>query len=122
MKKTLLLAAALACSGMAQAEIYFCETEKRIGIFPFDSAKEQSKLNYIISTSKGFKETDREDYYGTCKTYTTDEDFKNLICIDADGYNLDTITLDLVHMNFTRVEDQQGTAFVAIGSCTELEL
>ena len=122
MRKTLLLAAALACSGAAQAEIYFCETQKRIAVYQFDSTKEQSMLNYIISTSIGFKETDGEDYYGTCKTYTTDEDFKNLICIDADGYNLDTISLDLVHMNFTRVEDQQGTAYVAIGSCTELEL
>jgi hypothetical protein len=66
MKKTLLLTAALACSGAAQAEIYICEVETVQLNFP---RGEPIEIDYrlragdgasiYIDTSRGFREISR---------------------------------------------------------------
>ena len=124
MKKSLLLAAALACSGVAQAEIYFCQTDKRVNLNRFNPVEDENFGNFIISTSAGFKRTDQDSYYGTCETYVDIEDarFKSLVCTDASPYSLGSMTLDLVNLTFSHINDLQGTVQASVGSCTELEL
>ena len=124
MKKTLLLAAALACSGVAQAEIYLCQADKSVNLNRFNPVEDENFGDFIISTSAGFKRTDRDSYLGTCETYVDTEDarFKSLVCTDADPYSFDSITLDLVSLTFSHIHDLQGSVLASVGSCTELEL
>ena len=100
MKKTLLLAPALACSGVAQAEIYFCQTEKSASV-GFSGVTEEKNLDdFIISTSAGFKNIDQESYRGTCDTHTDaeDKDIKSLICTVAKPWIFEAMTLWLKGM------------------------
>lgn len=78
MKQTLLTVVALACSGVTQAEIYFCATNSTTLIFtntgtgniisqePNGSERE---LNFVIDTEKGFRPMEVENslYQGACE-------------------------------------------------------
>ena len=124
MKKTLLLAAALACSGVAQAEIYFCQTDKSVNMNRSTLVEDDNLGDFIISTSAGFKRTDQDSYLGTCETYVDKEDarFNVLACTDAGPYSVYSMTLDLVNLNFSHIQDHSGLLLASVGICTELEL
>ena len=121
MKKTLLLAAALACSGVAQAEIYFCQVEQSGLVNSFKVQSDGFKHKYIISTSVGFKQTTRESYDGVCETYV-DESAKSLVCTNIKPWFSEFLTLDLSNMLFNHITTSQGVGVLAAGSCTEVEL
>jgi hypothetical protein len=55
MKKTLLLAAALACSGAAQAETFVCDTEVKADLGGVNMIFRESEFQnqYVIDTEKG---------------------------------------------------------------------
>ena len=74
MKKTLLLAAALACSGAAQAEVWVCEQIQRATVyasFAFASNGKKPSASFaqtsslIVDTEKGIKISD--SYNGSCQ-------------------------------------------------------
>ena len=122
MKKTLLLAAALTCSGVAQAEIYFCQAEQSVLVNSFRVDSDGFKHKYIISTSVGFKQTTVESYYGVCETYV-DESAKTLICTRIKPWFSEFLALDLSNLLFTHSTTfQAGQAVLEAGSCTEVEL
>ena len=79
MKKTLLLAAALACSGVAQAEQFICTAEKRTSLsidqsaaYDFLELGIKSSI-YLADTSRGYKllSNDETEFVGSCSATPT---------------------------------------------------
>ena len=75
MKKTLILAAALVCSGVAQAEQFICTPERRTSLsYNQSSATNFLELGikapiYLVDTSRGFKllsNSDETEFIGVC--------------------------------------------------------
>jgi len=75
MKKTLLLAAAVVCSGVVQAEQFICTPERRTSLsYNLSSATNFLELGmkvpiYLVDTSRGFKlisNNDESEFMGVC--------------------------------------------------------
>ena len=136
MKKTLLLAAALACSGVAQAEIYFCSTN---GI-AFVEAKEwyesrgfassrspngaQEASNFVIDTGKGFRGATEENsqYKGSCHTLDEDNYGIRTTCISESNFVIESIYIreELGEIPFTYSHHHIGNSVrSSAGICTK---
>lgn len=85
MKKTLLLAAALACSGVVQAEIYLCKSEANADVEWLGANNSgQDDVELIVNTDQGFRYRDSDKGYGgdcatggrfvVCEELEADED------------------------------------------------
>ena len=78
MKKTLLLAAALACSGVAQAEIYTC-TSTTAAVWNTSGFRREimTPRTWIVDSTKGVRyptyEGTASEYTGKCKLGATSE-------------------------------------------------
>jgi hypothetical protein len=75
MKKTLLLAAVLACSGVVQAEQFICTSERRTSLSYNQSSATNflelgiKDLIYFVDTSRGFKlisNNNESEFMGVC--------------------------------------------------------
>ena len=89
MKKTLLLAAALVCSGVAQAEQFICTPERRTSL-SYNQSYATNFLElgikapfYLVDTSRGFKllsNSDEFEFIGVCSE--SKNSLSILICED----------------------------------------
>ena len=116
MKKTLLLAVALACSGMAQAEIWFCESNGGVALDRFGDTSDFPWLtSFIVDSDQGFKSIGNDfwttDYYaGECVfSELGNSGEQSLICPDKNPAGLTTLTIILD-------EDQEETFFTWISN------
>ena len=68
MKKTLLLAAALACSGVAQAAVYSCTIEAEINMSSPEGATSEWPAGrmFFVDTEKGYRVEAANFWSGSC--------------------------------------------------------
>ena len=119
MKKTLLLAVALAYSGMAQAEIWFCESNGGVALNRFGDKSDFPWLtSFIVDSDQGFKSIgsvswSRDYYRGECVfTELGGSGEQSLKCLEKNPAGLTTLTIILD-------EDQEGTFFTWISTFWE---
>ena len=135
MKKTLLLAAALACSGVAQADVYFCDTKIWAHVYPSGEIdKAETNDQYVVSSDLGFKWTraKEDEYKGSCsfqthiQTFPTGEgEIKLLKCTDNTSIFLEefVITTDDIDGNnypFSYVTNFFDSISIWSGTCTKI--
>ena len=125
MKKTLLLAVALACSGVARAETYVCTSlygdvivnEKSIGI-------NISGETFIADIDKGLRSptydgTD-ELYSGECDKYDVLASGDGFSCTSKFGDSVKAILINIADLTFTASSLYRDNARVYSGKCVEI--
>ena len=126
MKKTLLLAVALACSGAAQADSFFCETvgwssTNQSGAYTGDVDE-----IWIVDSDKGWKLAGTDDYEGVCE-YIKLGERDVLECKNTEGPFLSgdilryefTIWLGSTN-DFVKLNRYSGSVDAYSGRCTEI--
>jgi hypothetical protein len=126
MKKTLLLAAALACSGVAQAEIFFCETMGWSATSQDHTFTAEVDEIWIVDSDKGWKLTGKDDYEGVCE-YLKLGSREVLECKYADDPHLSgdifryEFTIWLGSANeFVKLNRYAGSVDAYSGRCTKI--
>jgi hypothetical protein len=122
MKKTLLLAAALACSGVAQAETYVCTStygdkivlEKSLGT-------DESGATFIADIDKGLRSptydgTDKL-YSGECGKYDVLASGDGFSCTSKFGDSVKAILINISDLTFTGSSLYRDNARVYSGNC-----
>ena len=122
MKKTLLLAAALACSGVAQAENYICDGKVGSVIEMDKVTVSLVDADFLISTTAGFKRTGPNQIYsGKCQMESADDNSVNaIICNHFSPFAADLIMMNLESLRFTRTLTFAGNSYVWTGQCSEI--
>ena len=133
MKKTLLLAAALACSGVAQAEIFSCTSTYGAAITRDTLINAPiANQSWIADTTRGLRVPDLgpdentvvKDYAGECEVTFRDEGFLSATCVVTGlGPVTDThiIKIDrLPNGIFFSASMLRLTNFSYAGFCTEI--
>ena len=130
MKKTLLLAAALACSGAAQAEIVSCTSTYGAAITR-DTLVGAPIVNksWIVDTTRGLRVPDEsnevvKDYAGECEVTFRDEGFLSATCVVTGlGPVTDTHTIKIDRLPngiFFTASMLRLANFSYAGFCTEI--
>ena len=135
MKKTLLLAAALACSGVAQADVYFCETKGWANVSSSGEInKGEPNDQYVVNSDLGFKWTraKEDEYKGSCsfqthiQTFPTgEEEIKLLKCTDSTSIFLEEFVISTDERDgnsypFSYVTNSFDSISVWSGTCTKI--
>lgn len=119
MKKTLLLAAALACSGVTQAETYVCTST--YGIFTnFEKTLDSSQSTWIADTSEGLRRPNgggaEKSYVGECEKNSD----THLACSSKTESRIDTILINTTNLTFTTSTLMIDNVWTHSGKCVEI--
>ena len=135
MKKTLLLAAALACSGVAQADVYFCDTKIWAHLYPSKKKKKgEPDDQFVVNSDLGFKWTraKEDEYIGSCsfqthiqKFPTGEGEIKLLKCTNSasiypEEFVISTGERDGNSYPFSKVTNFFDSISVSSGTCTKI--
>lgn len=126
MKKTLLLVAALACSGVAQAVSFVCETTASVEANPLGAFISEVDEIWIVDSDKGWKLTGENNYQGVCESIRLGER-DSLECKNTEGpflsgdiyRNVFTIWLGSTN-DFVKLKRYAGGVNASSGRCTEI--
>ena len=129
MKKTLLLAAALACSGVAQADVYFCTSLQyaeahlkntiTISDQEFDGDNyDRDTFSAIIDTEKGVSTPNYNLYKGEC---IQDDNFVKCENEDELFDTFDRLVINKEKRTFTEIHQDYNSAvgFSISGTCVK---
>tara|TARA_B110000091_G_C13558055_1_gene367309 strand:- start:176 stop:577 length:402 start_codon:yes stop_codon:yes gene_type:complete len=132
MKKTLLLAAALACSGVAQAEIWQCNSTHASSISDYGMpllSQEYAQGEWLVDTNQGLLRGEeesiglfRQEFEGTCNTYKEKFIRCEVSSLKEDAVILSILIVDTVWSKYSYSSiGIQHTAGVnsQIGTCTK---
>jgi len=119
MRKTLLLTAALACSGVAQAETYVCTST--YGIFT-DAKKilDSTQSTWIADTSECIRrhngDAPEKSYVGECEKNSD----THLACSSITESRIDTILINTTYLTFTGATLMYDSVWARSGKCVEI--
>jgi hypothetical protein len=124
--KKILLAAALACSGMTQADSFFCETGGWSSTHQSGAYTADVDEIWIVDSDKGWKLTGTDDYEGVCE-YIKLGERDALECKNTEGPFLSgeifryefTIWLGSTN-DFVKLNRHSGSVDAYSGRCTEI--
>ena len=119
MRKTLLLTAALAYSGAAQAETYVCTSTYGV-LIAYEKTVNASQRTWIADTSKGLRlpsdDGTEESYEGECEKNSD----TNLACSSKNEFRIDTILINTTDKTFTTSTILNSGGWVHSGKCVEI--
>ena len=119
MKKTLLLAAALACSGVAQAETYVC-TSTYGALIVNEKTINAGQRTWIADASEGLRrpsgDKTEESYSGECEIIFD----TGLACSSKTELRIDTILINTTDLTFTTSSLLNGGGWVHSGKCVAI--
>jgi len=134
MKKTLLLTAALACSGVAQAETWVCTSTHASSISNYGMplvSQEYEQGKWVVDTNQGllFGQEESEGLFGSKFDGTCQKVSEKFIRCDIESFSQDsaslsTLILDSVWATYSylRITAQHtASADAQIGICTRTE-
>lgn len=125
MKKTLLLVAALACSGVAQAETYVCTSTYGDMIVNEESyGMDESGATFIADLDRGLRSptyggTD-EEYSGECGKYDVLASGDGFSCTSKFGDSVKAILINISDLTFTASRIYRDNALVYSGKCVAI--
>ena len=125
MKKTLLLAAALACSGAARAETYVCTSTYGNSIYDGKTmGYDESGATWIADIDEGLRSptydgTD-ELYSGECGKYDVLGSDDGISCTSKLGVAVESILINTSDLTFTGSSLRREGATAYLGKCVEI--